>query len=80
MADTRHLARVGDVVKAHWFDDLTWYAGIVEKDEDDPRLFIYCPHRDTPEDGRTTDNYVTVGYLENAHEVILLKPVDPRRN
>ena len=72
MPDMRHLAIIGDVVKARWFDDPAWYAGIVQQDYADPRLFIYCPHRDTPEDGRTTDNYVTVGYLEDACEVQLM--------
>lgn len=65
------VIKVGDVVKARWFDDPDWYAGIVQEN-DREGLFIWCPHRDTPEDGRTAENYVSVGYLEDAHEVIVM--------
>jgi len=72
----RKLAREGDVVRAMWFDDSTWYAGIVKKDEEDGRLYIECPHLDCPTQGRRTENYVAVGYLGDAHEVELLRPID----
>jgi hypothetical protein len=87
------VIKVGDVVKAQWFGDPNWYAGIVQKREKEPRnywskkaggvvydtgydlkheFFIWCPHRDTPEDGRTVENYVSVGYLDEAHEIIVM--------
>lgn len=75
----RKLAREGDVVRALWYDDPTWYVGIVKKDEEayrDGRLYIECPHLDCLTQGRRAENYVAVGYLEDAHEVQLMKPVD----
>jgi len=51
----RNKVKLGDVVLARWFDNPRWFVGVVKKDEEG--LYIDC------DDG-------TVGYLEDADEVI----------
>lgn len=53
----RAKVKIGDTVKAVWFDDPTWYEGQVKEDEDG--LFI-----DVEGD--------IIGYLNDADEVRLL--------